>query len=225
MIAAALDEFLRSGGRRGSRWGALPAGTSALVVLGCSACYGVVMAAYHGFAGERLWMVAFGAIKVPMLFLATMLLAVPCFYVLNLVLGVGDDFRAVWAGLVDYQIAVAVQLAALVPVTVFVNLSYGDYQLAQLWSTLLFGIAAWNAQRSLDACYAPLVRVHRAHVPLRRFWFVLYAFVGIQMAWTLRPFVGNPELEVQFLRDHVGNAYVEVARLLFGILGDLAGGD
>ena len=55
------------------------------------------------------------------------------------------------------------------------------------------------------------------HRLLRRLWFVLYAFVGVQMAWTLRPFIGNPELPAQFFRDSIGNAYVNVARVLLRV--------
>ena len=39
--------------------------------------------------------------------------------------------------------------------------------------------------------------------------------VGIQMAWLLRPFVGNPDLPVQFFRrEGFGNAYEVVVRLI-----------
>ena len=78
----------------------------------------------------------------------------------------------------------------------------------------MFAATAWNARRALLATYAPLIKRNRRHLLLRRFWFALYAFVGVQMAWDLRPFVGSPGMPVQFFRDHIGNAYVEVARLL-----------
>jgi hypothetical protein len=143
-----------------------------------------------------------------------MLLAVPSFYVLNLLLGVGDDFEAVWRALVDYQLSVALQLAALAPVTIFMNLTNGDYRTAQAWSSLMFAVAAWNARRSLRASYEPLIARHGAHLVLGRFWFVLYAFLGVQMGWDLRPFVGHPTMPVQFLRPDIGNAYVETANIL-----------
>lgn len=47
--------------------------------------------------------------------------------------------------------------------------------------------------------------------------FLLYIFVAIQMAWTLRPFVGdpNPEVPIVFLRSgEIDNAYLEVFRLI-----------
>ena len=209
----AIAAFLHRSGQRGPEWEALPRYAPATVILLCGCAYGAVMASYHGLTGDRAWMVCYGALKVPMLFLVTMLTAVPCFYVLNLLAQAGDDFHLVWRALNDYQLSVALQLLALAPATLFVNLTNGDYRTAQAWNTLLFGATAWNARRSLLACYLPLARRRPVHNKLRRFWFLLYSFIGVQMAWDLRPFVGHPTMPVQFFREDIGNAYVEVARL------------
>ena len=48
-------------------------------------------------------------------------------------------------------------------------------------------------------------------------WVGLYAFVGMQMGWMLRPFIGDPGLPVAFFRQEpFSNAYVVIARLIFG---------
>jgi len=42
-------------------------------------------------------------------------------------------------------------------------------------------------------------------------WLVLYTFIGIQMGWVLRPFIGSPKLETAFFREEAwGNAYLEI---------------
>ena len=38
-------------------------------------------------------------------------------------------------------------------------------------------------------------------------WIVVYAFVGSQMAWTLRPFVGAPSMRFELFRQLGGNFY------------------
>jgi hypothetical protein len=210
----ALSSFLHAGGRRGNEWLTQPHYMPAVLILFCGGVYGAVMASYHGLAGDRSLMVLYGALKIPMLFCVTLLTSVPCFYVLNLLSGVGDDFRAVWKGLIDYQLCVSIQLLALAPVTLFVNVTNGDYRTAQAFNTLLFAVAAINARRSLAACYRPLIQKNRVHQSLYIFWLVLYAFVGIQMAWDLRPFVGHPTMPVQFFRDDIGNAYMEMLHLV-----------
>lgn len=213
-VGDAVDHFLKRGGGRGPEWAELPASLPLVLGIACGAIAGAAIGGYHGVAGDRFLMLVYAGLKVPLLFGATLLLAVPAFYVLNLVFGVGDDFREVWAGLADYQLSVSIQLLALTPVTLLLNLTMGDYRLAQAWSTLMFAYAAWAARRSLSYRYRVLVRRNPVHARLRVAWFVLYAFVGVQFGWVLRPFLGHPDRPVEFLRDEVGNAYVEVARVL-----------
>jgi hypothetical protein len=84
----------------------------------------------------------------------------------------------------------------------------------------MFGFASLTAQLLLVGYYRPLVARSEKHRWLLRIWFVLYAFVGIQMAWVLRPFVGDPGAPVEFFReDSWGNAYEVVFRLIFDALG------
>jgi len=50
-------------------------------------------------------------------------------------------------------------------------------------------------------------------------WLGLYVFVGIRMAWVLRPFVRAPGQAVQFFREESwGNAYEVVLRLVWPAL-------
>ena len=65
-----------------------------------------------------------------------------------------------------------------------------------------------------------LVARSARHRTMFRLWLVIYAFVGIQMGWVLRPFVGHPAAPVQFFRSGMwGNAYVEVARTAWRAIG------
>ena len=94
-------------------------------------------------------------------------------------------------------------------------LSSADYQLALLFNALMFGVASFAAQVVVRRYYGPLIRRSTRHRQLLRVWLLLYVFVGIQMAWVLRPFIGDPRLPVAFFRAEAwGNAYVVVARLV-----------
>src|SRR5258708_498331 len=79
----AVREFLHSGGARGDAWQRLPPYAPALQIALCGLTYGAIMGGYNGVSGDRAIMVLYGALKIPMLFLVTMLIAVPGFYVLN----------------------------------------------------------------------------------------------------------------------------------------------
>lgn len=45
-------------------------------------------------------------------------------------------------------------------------------------------------------------------------WTCVFALVGAQMSWVLRPFIGNPELPFQFLRPRESNFFEAVLRTL-----------
>jgi hypothetical protein len=45
-------------------------------------------------------------------------------------------------------------------------------------------------------------------------WILLFGFVGTQLAWTLRPFFGNPDMKFGLYRQIDGNFYAEIFRTL-----------
>ncbi len=50
-------------------------------------------------------------------------------------------------------------------------------------------------------------------------WILLFAFVGTQMAWILRPFIGDPSVEWELFRGKAGSFFDAVARALRGYFG------
>jgi hypothetical protein len=83
----------------------------------------------------------------------------------------------------------------------------------------MFAIASFAAQWLVRSYYRPLIARNYRHRWVLWAWLVVYTFVGIQMAWLLRPFIGAPGMEVRFLRpDPWDNAYEFVARLVWQAL-------
>ena len=98
--------------------------------------------------------------------------------------------------------------------------SFTDYNGAILYNALTFGIASLGAPLVLRRSYRPLIASSPRHRLLLRVWLVIYAFVGVQMGWLLRPFIGDPLKPVEFFRpDSWGNAYVIVARMVWDQFG------
>lgn len=50
-------------------------------------------------------------------------------------------------------------------------------------------------------------------------WVVIYALVGAQMGWILRPFIGSPNLAFQLFRDREANFFIDVLHTLAELLG------
>jgi hypothetical protein len=188
-----------------------------LAVAGCA--YGALMGTYGGFGGDRPLVILFSALKVPLLLVVTFLVCLPSFFVLNTLFGLRDDFATVFRALVFTQAGLTIILLSCAPITLFWYASVANYDAAILFNSLMFGIASVAAQWLLRRLYQPLVARNPHHRGLMRVWIVLYAFVGIQTAWTLRPFIGNPGQPAQFFRHEAwGNAYVEVVHKAMGLL-------
>ncbi len=80
---------------------------------------------------------------------------------------------------------------------------------------VLFGIASVSGLTIVRRYYAPLIKKSRLHRRMLMVWLVSYCFVGIQMSWVLRPFIGDPRQPVAFFRSGAwGNAYVVLANLI-----------
>jgi hypothetical protein len=115
--------------------------------------------------------------------------------------------------------AVAVILASLSPYTVLWYVSTMDYQEATLFNAAMFAIASIAAQWVLRRRYVPLVARNPRHRLMLWTWLALYAFVGIQLGWVLRPFIGQPDLAVTFFREEAwGNAYVFILETIWSVL-------
>jgi hypothetical protein len=65
----------------------------------------------------------------------------------------------------------------------------------------------------------PEIPGQETRTKLLQFWLFLYAFVGTQMAWTLRPFFGSPGEEFQIFRQIEGNFYLNLIYLILRIFG------
>jgi len=50
-------------------------------------------------------------------------------------------------------------------------------------------------------------------------WIVIYALVGAQMGWILRPFIGSPDLPFHWFRSREANIFVDILRTLGELLG------
>ncbi len=192
----------------------------ALLVVVFGLAYGAVMGTYAGPTGPRIWQMVFSATKVPLLLLLTFAISLPSFFVLNTLLGVRDDFGDAVRALVATQAALTIILASLAPITGVWYLSIAGYREAILFNALMFGVASVAAQFLLRRLYRPLIERNPKHRLLLRAWLVVFAFVGIQMGWVLRPFIGDPRAPTKFFRSGAwGNAYVEVVIMLREVLG------
>jgi hypothetical protein len=188
-----------------------------LLIVCAGAIYGAFMGSFALVRPERLEMVLYAAVKMPILILGTTLVCLPGFFVLNTVLGLRADFALAVRAILAGQAAVTAALASLGPITRVAYLSGIDHRGALLFNAAMFTVATGIAQLVMFRRYRELIRRNSRHRVMLWAWVVIYAFVGIQMGWMLRPFVGSPHIPVTFFRaEPFSNAYLEVLRLITG---------
>ncbi|MAT15471.1 MAG: hypothetical protein CMJ46_09405 [Planctomyces sp.] len=186
-----------------------------LLVIVLGGGYGAVMGTYGGLSADRLWQVVYSGTKVPLLLLATFSISLPSFFVVNTLAGLRNDFGKVLSALLATQAGLTVILFSLAPYTILWYLSFDDYGRAILFNGLMFAVASISAQFILLKFYRPLIRQNPLHRLMLVLWLLIYSFVGIQMGWVLRPFIGSPDEPVEFFRENSwGNAY----EMVFGII-------
>ena len=213
-LPALLHELGTVGvGRDRSRW-ELP-----LVVALAGVTYGAFMGSFTVYSFERSLALLYVALKVPLLIFATSLICLPGFFTLNAVLGLQGDFARALRAIAAAQAALTLALASLGPLTSVFYLSGITHDGALMLNALMFLLATLAGQSVMRRSYAGLI-AHPERGPRHRLmlwvWTLLYAFVGMQMGWMLRPFVGSHELPVTFFRaEPFSNAYVAIIALFF----------
>ncbi len=140
-------------------------------------------------------------------------------------IGSGLSFRqATLAILMSFAVA-ALVLLALVPIALFLlwntpSLRSGDssagHSLTLLAHVVAIAYAGWVGNRRLYGLLARRSRdAGKARATLLA-WLGGNLLLGSQISWILRPFIGNPHLPVEFLRDHPlrGGFYEQLWRSL-----------
>jgi len=108
----------------------------------------------------------------------------------------------------------AIVLAAVVPITAFFLLTGANYYFLTLLHVLIVLGAGLVGMSVLHeglayACEKRGVYPKKA-MTIMKVWAVLFAFVGIQMAWNLQPFVGDRGQPFQLFRHNEGNFYTAI---------------
>jgi hypothetical protein len=181
----------------------------------CFALYGAVMGLTHG------WQQAlYSAIKLPALFLLTLVVCLPSLYFFNILLGSRLYLPQVLALSLTAITITAALTASLAPITLFFWLSGRDYDFALVMNVTFLAITGAIGLLFLIGGMIqidPIRGLFSLRWPVLLVWMMLYAFVGTQMAWILRPFMGTLEQVIPFAPSG-GNFYIEVLTSLGRVL-------
>jgi hypothetical protein len=195
----------------------------AVIVLGAG-CYGAAM----GWWRDPQQAV-FTAIKFPLIILLTALGNALINGMLAPLLGLNIPFRQSFSAIVMSFAAAAAIFGAFSPLIAFMvwnapplvpgksaALAYNSLLLAQV---LVVSLAGTTGNLRLFQLLAKAGGSRAVALRVMFAWLAGNFFLGSQLSWILRPFIGSPDLPVQFLRPTAfeGNFYEAVFRSLQNI--------
>ncbi|AFZ04320.1 hypothetical protein [Calothrix sp. PCC 6303] len=183
------------------------------------AIYGAIIGAYHS------WMQALSsAIKLPALYLMTLLICLPTLYFANIIFGSKRTLAQHFALILTAVSVTSVLLFSFAPISLFFLITTNSYQFFILLNVAIFALTSLIGISSLYQATNVVLEQEGEGIAIRRkivrSWLFLYAFVGSQLGWTLRPFFGTPGSTFDLLRERDGNFYLSVIQslaYLFGI--------
>ena len=184
--------------------------TALLISSSCFfALYGAIMGAFHSPL-----QVLSSAIKLPALYLITLLVCLPTLYIFNVLFGSKQSIGQHFTFLLTAVSVIAILLFGFAPVTLFFLITVNDFDFFLLLNVAIFALTGILGVSFLYQVMKPIAdndtdRGIKVRTNILRFWLVLYGFVGSQLGWTLRPFfVSNGQFEL--FRSREGNFFSAV---------------
>ncbi len=215
-----------------------------LVLLAVS--YGVCMGVYALSSREEpeFRQMLASALKVPALLVLTLLVTFPSLYVFNTLLGSRLHMVELARLLASaFGVLVAV-LAAFGPIVAFFSVTTSSYPFILLLNVVVFAVAGSFGLGYLQRTLGALIQLDTARrmadatppdgepemptmldgSPTRTVftaWMFVFALVGSQMSWVLRPFIGSPDKAFTWFRPR-DSSFLEAVGRSIRVL--LAGG-
>ena len=178
-----------------------------LLMIAFSFVYGIAMGSYNG-----LMQAIASALKLPLLLLFSVLVSFPELYILQQILGSKLGFRQTLHLILSGFVMIGMILVSFAPLVIFFLITGDNYSFIKLLHVAIFGLAGFVGMKTiLDAlkyaCEDKKV-YPKIGVAVFRVWILILAFVGMQLGWNLRPFIGSRELDFEWFRQREGNFYI-----------------
>ncbi|MBD2101826.1 hypothetical protein [Leptolyngbya sp. FACHB-261] len=180
------------------------------------AIYGAIIGSYHS-----LPQAASSAIKLPALYLITLVICLPTLYIFNVLFGSKQTIGQHFTYLLTAVSVIAILLCGFAPVTLFFLITVNDYSFFLLLNVATFALTGIIGVAFLYQVMKPIsdndgdqgVKVRKS---ILRFWLILYGFVGSQLGWTLRPFFGS-QGQFELFRPREGSFFSGVWNALLSL--------
>jgi len=180
-----------------------------LMIFALLFSYGFVIGIYHGIDQSIS-----AGIKLFVLFLLSILICFPTFYVIQIIIGSRIKLINLAAIIFSGALLSSWILVAFIPIVIFFMLTGGDYYFLQLLHIAIMAFASFFGMRLIVEALKYNCENEdiypKTGVTIFRVWIVIFLFVSVQLGWNLRPFMSKKTETFQVFRNYEGNFYAAI---------------
>lgn len=184
--------------------------------------YGMIMGSYNSFLQAVV-----SGVKVPMLLFLALFICFPAFYVIQYMLGSRMGFKQMINMVLSGFVVLTTIMVSFAPIVIFFMITGNNYSFLKLLHVAIFAFSGVFGMRTMIealkfSCEKKNV-YPKIGLKIFKFWVFVFAFVGMQLAWNLRPFLGDKYQEFELFRAKEGNFYLAVIQStadMFGVKSD-----
>lgn len=192
--------------------------TQALVIFVLAFFYGVVMGSYNSFFQAMVT-----GFKVPLLLILALFICFPAFYVIQYMLGSKMNLLQMVNTILSGFVVFTTIMASFAPIIIFFMITGNNYAFLKLLHVGIFVFSGiFGMHTILEALKFSCEKKNvypKIGINIFKIWIIIFAFVGMQLAWNLRPFLGDKNMPTEVFRNREGNFYLAVFQSIGDVLG------
>ena len=150
-----------------------------------------------------------------MVLFGTLLLCLPALYILNIFFGTKLTIGQTLTLLLASTYLISIFIGSVSPILCFFILLTKLKKIISILNIIIFGVSGifglrlmWKGMNYLNARSSYTSKMH-----IVKIWYIIYILIIVQVAWILRPFLGEKGEFVLF-REIEGNFYLAIFNIL-----------
>ncbi len=168
--------------------------------------YGIVMGCYNGF-----FQAISSGIKLPILFSLVIIICFPAFFIIQFVIGSRLSFAQMLTIIISSFTLINAIMVSFSTIVLFFLITGNNYSFLKLLHFAVFVLSAiFGMITIIEALKFSCEKKNiypKTGVKVFYFWIIIIGFVGLQLGWSLRPFIGSKEEPFEIFRKKGGNIY------------------
>jgi hypothetical protein len=167
------------------------------------------MGSYNGYLQSLVT-----GIKMPSLIFLSLLICFPALFVIQYIIGstmtLYQMANIIFSGFIVFT-TISLSFA---PIVIFFMITTDNYEFLKLLHVAIFTFSGFFTIRTIIngltfSCEKKNI-YPKLGLKVFKIWVIIFAFVGTQLAWNLRPFVGSRDIPFELFRERESNFYVAV---------------